>query len=73
MELNKIEKLLERYDEGETSLAEEKQLREYFLKNEIPVHLRSYQLMFRFSERQGKEQLKETVQVKTKSNRYIWT
>ena len=32
MELQKIKDLLEKYEAGETSLAEEKKLREYFKK-----------------------------------------
>ena len=74
MELSKIEKLLERYEEGETSLAEEKLLREYFLRNEIPEHLRSYQLMFMFSNKQANEKLPEEPEVKsTNNNWYAWT
>ncbi|HKJ48831.1 MAG TPA: hypothetical protein VJ973_07060 [Christiangramia sp.] len=74
MELSKIEKLLERYDEGETSLAEEKLLREYFLRNEIPEHLKSYQLMFMFSNKQANEKLPEEPEVKsTNNNWYAWT
>ena len=73
MELSKIESLLERYDEGETSLAEEKQLREYFLNNGIPEHLRSYQLMFMFSDKQTERKLKKSPKVTSNNNRYIWT
>ena len=73
MELSKIEKLLERYDEGETSLAEEKLLREYFLRNDIPEHLRSYKLMFMFSDKQANERLQEVPEVKSTNNWYTWT
>ena len=50
MELQKIRDLLEKYEAGETSLAEEKKLREYFAKNELPDSLKPYQLIFGFSE-----------------------
>ncbi|HKJ48961.1 MAG TPA: hypothetical protein VJ973_07715 [Christiangramia sp.] len=73
MELSKIEKLLERYDEGETSLAEEKLLREYFLRNEIPEHLKSYQLMFMFSNKQANEKLQEEPEVRSTNKWYAWT
>ena len=73
MELSKIEKLLERYDEGKTSLAEEKLLREYFLSNDIPENLRSYQLMFMFSNKQVNEKLPEQSEEKSTNKWYIWT
>lgn len=49
MELNKLEQLLAKYDNGETTLAEEARLQEYFSKNQVPEHLRAYQSMFRYS------------------------
>ncbi|MCM8570803.1 hypothetical protein NE848_15510 [Gramella jeungdoensis] len=74
MESGKIEKLLERYDEGKTSLAEENILREYFLKEDVPEHLKSYQLMFMFSAKQKKETFENLPDVGgSKGNRYAWT
>ncbi|MCH4822917.1 hypothetical protein ML462_06995 [Gramella lutea] len=73
MELGKIERLLDRYDEGETSIAEEKLLREYFLSEDVPEHLRSYQLMFRFSASQAEEKLENKPKVVSKRNWYSWT
>lgn len=49
MELNKLESLLKKYEEGNTTLAEEKQLRDYFSSEEIPAHLRSYKMIFAFA------------------------
>lgn len=73
MELNKIEKLLERYDEGETSLREEELLRDYFLNEEVPAHLSSYKLMFTFSSNQRKEVFTEEPELKTeKTDRFTW-
>ncbi|MFD2936702.1 HEAT repeat domain-containing protein [Spirosoma flavum] len=43
-----IEKLLERYYEGETSLAEEKQLRQFFQQETIPAHLQKHAGQFRY-------------------------
>lgn len=76
MELSKIEELLERYDEGETSLAEEKLLREYFLKEEVPEHLLSYKLMFSFSAKQAQETFEENEEkpkANSTKNRFAWT
>ena len=39
MELHHIEQLLEKYDLGETSLAEEATLASFFNQNEVPEHL----------------------------------
>ncbi len=35
MELNKIEEILEKYFQGETSIAEENQLKEYFSSSNV--------------------------------------
>jgi hypothetical protein len=42
MNTEKIEKLLDKYFEGETSLEEEKRLRDYFRNENLPDHLQSY-------------------------------
>ncbi len=46
MESAKIEKLLEAYFEGATTLAEEKLLRDYFNSNHVAVHLEQYAPIF---------------------------
>jgi hypothetical protein len=46
MESVKIEKLLEAYFEGNTTLAEEKLLRDYFNSNNVAEHLEQYTSMF---------------------------
>ena len=46
MELAKIESLLERYFEGNTSLYEEQELRSFFSEGGVPPHLAVYQPMF---------------------------
>ncbi|WP_332369442.1 hypothetical protein [Spirosoma telluris] len=43
-----IEQLLEKYYEGETSLQEEKQLRQFFQQENIPQHLQSHAAQFRY-------------------------
>ena len=73
MELDKIERLLERYDEGETTLAEEKALREYFSTEDVPEHLKSYQLMFKFSSLQAHKGFDKKTEVNSGNSRYAWT
>lgn len=73
MELSKIEKLLERYDEGNTSLAEEKMLREYFQKSEVPPHLSSYKLLFKYTACQKEEKLQKQPEVNQGSSKFVWS
>ena len=54
MELYKLEFLLKRYDDGETSLEEEKLLKNYFLEEKVPEHLEHYKMIFNFSEEERK-------------------
>ena len=49
MELTKIEELLARYEEGHTTLAEERVLKDYFTKEEVPSHLNEYQSLFTYT------------------------
>ena len=46
MELDRIEQLLEKYFEGETTLAEEKVLKKYFVEGDVAPHLESYTPLF---------------------------
>jgi hypothetical protein len=46
MELYKIEALLEKYFQGETSIAEEKELTNYFSSSNVAQHLEQYQPLF---------------------------
>lgn len=46
MELNKIENILEKYFQGETSIAEENELKEYFSSSNVAQHLEQYQPIF---------------------------
>ena len=55
MNTKEIEKLIGKFYEGETSLAEEQALREYFAGNEIPDHLQEHRRMFGFFEQERSE------------------
>lgn len=46
MELYKIEELLEKYFQGETSIVEEKELTNYFSSSNVAQHLEQYKPMF---------------------------
>ena len=46
MEVQKTEQLIEQFLEGNTTLQEEKMLKEYFTQNEVPSHLSVYEPLF---------------------------
>jgi hypothetical protein len=65
MELNnKIDLLLDKYFEGETSIQEEKFLNEYFAKTDVPKHLKQYQAMFAYFAENKKEIASQNIQLK---------
>lgn len=65
---NKIEALLEKYDNGETTLQEEQQLRVYFTQEDVAPHLESYRSLFQYFAQTKNEQLSEDVQLFPKAN-----
>lgn len=67
MVLNSIEKLLEKYDNGETTLKEEKQLKAYFAQDEVAPHLESYRVMFQYFNETKQEHYSKDVPLKTKT------
>ncbi|GAA4470540.1 hypothetical protein GCM10023189_59290 [Nibrella saemangeumensis] len=56
-----VEKLLEKYYNGETSLEEEKQLRQYFQRESVPAHLQAHAGPFRYFAEERNQQPSETV------------
>ena len=73
MVLNSIEKLLEKYDNGETTLKEEKQLQAYFNQDEIAPHLESYRVMFQYFNKTKQEHFTKDVPLKSKTySLYKW-
>ena len=46
MELQPIEELLKKYDRGETSIAQEAKLADFFAQNDVPEHLLHYKTLF---------------------------
>ena len=48
MELNNIESLLEKYEEGQTTLQEEAQLKHYFTTETVAPHLEVYRSLFAY-------------------------
>lgn len=77
MELTNIESLLSKYEEGKTSLEEEKALKDYFLSGNVPDHLREYRMMFAFTAKAKTASYSKDVvirpQQKFKHNKLAWT
>jgi hypothetical protein len=59
MELKLVEQLLEQYFQGETTIAEEKQLKAYFSSNDVAPHLAKYQALFGYFETQKETQFEQ--------------
>ncbi len=57
MNFKEIEELLEKFYEGNTTPAEERQLREFFTGETVPPHLSYHADLFRYYKEAGKEEL----------------
>ena len=57
MNLQRIEILIEKYEKGKTSVKEEAELKEFFARDNVPFHLRSYKDLFTFFEMSAKEEI----------------
>ena len=72
MELDRIEKLLEKYLEASTSVAEEKELRTYFSQESVPTHLKQYAPMFQYFSLAKEERFTKQVPLKTRRDYFKW-
>lgn len=72
MELANIEKLLEKYENAETTLAEEKALKNYFSSGNVAPHLEEYQALFGYFSTSKNERFTKTIQLKTKKANWKW-
>ncbi|MGZ9676428.1 hypothetical protein [Flavobacterium sp. GNP001] len=76
MEWSEIDSLLEKYFNGETSLSEEQQLRDYF-STEVPApHLQQYQSLFGYFDQAKFEEYPKQLPIFTTAkpvrNRMLW-
>jgi hypothetical protein len=72
MELHDIEKLLEKYFEGETSLSEETRLSDYFTSADVAPHLAQYRPLFGYFAQQREEKPTKEFTFKQKRNPVAW-
>ena len=72
MELSKIEYLIEKYFEAETSSADEQVLRDYFSSPNVAQHLQQYQPVFEYFKQAKNEQFTANVPLQTKKRTVKW-
>ncbi len=68
MELANIEKLVEKYENAETTLQEEAILRNYFTKEEVAPHLQEYSFMFNYFSTEKDETYTKTIELEPKKS-----
>lgn len=72
MELVNIEKLLQKYLDAETSIAEENELKDYFLSDNVASHLEEYISLFTYFSISKKEEFTKPIQLKSKKTNWKW-
>ncbi len=72
MELDRIEKLLEKYFEATTTVAEEEQLRDYFSQDSVAPHLEQYTPMFIYFSKAKDERFTKQVPLKPRVSYHKW-
>ncbi|MDT0551906.1 hypothetical protein [Urechidicola vernalis] len=73
MESNKIEQLLEKYLNAETTIKEETVLSDYFTSDrKIPAHLEGYKALFGYFAENKSERYTKTIQLKTEKTNWKW-
>lgn len=72
MELTKIERLLVKYENAETTLKEEDILRMYFTSNKVAPHLKEYQLIFNYFKSNNDETYTKKIKLNNKIKKRNW-
>lgn len=72
MELDKIENILEKYFQGETTIAEENQLKEYFSSPNVAQHLEQYKPMFGYFSQVKQQKTTQEIPLQTKKRNVAW-
>jgi uncharacterized protein (DUF427 family) len=72
MELYKVEILIEKYFQGETSIAEEKELRSYFSSQDVAPHLEQYKAMFGYFTEAKQQEFTQEIPQHTKKRNVMW-
>ena len=68
----KIENLVEKYFQAETSIAEENELRNYFSSQNVAAHLEQYKPLFGYLSLAAAPQFKHEFPLQSKKNTVMW-
>jgi len=71
MVLDNIEKLIDKYFEGETSIAEENELKLYFSSSDVAQHLKQYQPIFGYFSQAKEQQFTQEIPQQTKKQNVV--
>ncbi|AOW19840.1 hypothetical protein [Urechidicola croceus] len=72
MESNKIDQLLDKYLNAETTLQEEAILQDYFVNGNVAPHLEEYQALFGYFAKNKTESYPQAIQLNTKKKNWKW-
>jgi len=72
MELDKIENILDKYFQGETTIAEEKELKEYFSSPNVAQHLEQYKPLFGYFSQVKQQKTTQEIPLQTKKRNVAW-
>lgn len=72
MESIKIEQLIEKYLDAETTLQEEAVLQDYFVNSKVAPHLEEYRALFGYFAESKNERYTKTIQLNTQKKNWKW-
>lgn len=72
MESDKIEILIEKYFQGNTSIAEENELRNYFSSVDVAQHLEQYRPLFGYFSQAKEQEFRQAIPLQTKKRNVAW-
>lgn len=72
MELDKIENILEKYFQGETTIAEENELKKYFSSPNVAQHLEQYKPVFGYFSQVKEQKMMQEIPLRTNKRNVAW-
>ena len=72
MESDKIEIILEKYFQGESTIAEENELKSYFSSSDVAQHLEQYKPLFGYFSQVKEQRLTQEIPLQTKKRNVAW-
>jgi hypothetical protein len=72
MESDRIEIILEKYFQGESTIAEENELKNYFSSSNVAQHLEQYKPIFGYFSQVKEQRLTQEIPLQTKKRNVAW-